>query len=128
MSDDHKAALARGRQHSRAVRAYLEALAARRGRPVAVADRGQVAERVAAIDAQLAQADPTTKVRLIQERLDLTTILASASEADELDRLRLEFVQVAAEYGRSRGITYPAWREVGVPVEVLAEAGITRKG
>jgi hypothetical protein len=35
-------------------------------------------------------------------------------------------VEYAASYGARKGITYAAWREVGVPVSVLKAAGISR--
>ena len=37
-----------------------------------------------------------------------------------------KFIKVAASFGERKGITYPTWREVGVPAGVLASAGITR--
>ena len=36
------------------------------------------------------------------------------------------FVQVAKSYGERQGISYNAWREVGVPAPVLKRAGIGR--
>jgi hypothetical protein len=35
---------------------------------------------------------------------------------------------VAAEYGQRKGISYAAWRELGVSPAVLKRAGITRAG
>lgn len=40
--------------------------------------------------------------------------------------LEQDFIKVAAEYGRRKGISYAAWREVGVAPAVLKEAGISR--
>lgn len=37
-----------------------------------------------------------------------------------------EFVKVAARYGERKGITYTAWRELGIPPAVLARADISR--
>ena len=34
------------------------------------------------------------------------------------------FVEAAAPYGERKGISYKAWREVGVPAAVLKRAGI----
>ena len=39
---------------------------------------------------------------------------------------RREFVKVAASYSERRGITYAAWREIGVTPEVLKKAGVGR--
>jgi len=35
-----------------------------------------------------------------------------------------EFVEHALTFARRRGISYGAWRDVGVPAQVLARAGI----
>ena len=67
-----------------------------------------------------------TRVRLIQERLDLTAELSARSAPDDLAELEAAFVEVAKPFAEAKGITYPAWREVGVPASVLARAGITR--
>jgi hypothetical protein len=36
-------------------------------------------------------------------------------------------VKSAAPYSERKGITYSAWREVGVPANVLEKAGISRR-
>ncbi len=126
MSDAHKAALAQGRRQSRVVRNYLEALEgtrSRRGRPRAPE---RIADRIQAIDEALAAAEPMARVRLIQERLDLTAELSAGAAPNDLAELEAAFVEVAKPFADAKGITYPAWREVGVPAAVLARAGITR--
>jgi hypothetical protein len=35
-------------------------------------------------------------------------------------------VEVAASYSARQGISYDAWREIGVPAAVLREAGVSR--
>ena len=40
--------------------------------------------------------------------------------------MEADFVAVAANYGNRQGISYAAWREVGVQPDVLRRAGITR--
>ena len=40
--------------------------------------------------------------------------------------LEAEFVQHAAAYGARRGISYGAWREIGVSSDTLKSAGIRR--
>ena len=49
-------------------------------------------------------------------------------DGDGLDLQQLEagFIECAWEYGNRKGITYTAWREVGVPAATLKAAGITR--
>src|SRR4051812_46260765 len=70
MTKAHKEALATGRNESRAVRRYLEALAStkpRRGRRRTI---GSVQKRLALIEAAMETADRITMLKLSQERLD----------------------------------------------------------
>ncbi len=75
MTDEHKAALAEGREQGRVVRRYLEALADR---------------------------------------------------AAEIEALEASFIAVAGPYSARKGITYAAWRAVGVEPRVLRAAGVPR--
>jgi hypothetical protein len=126
MSEAHKRALAKGREQGRAVRAYLTALDDNRPRRGRKRTPESISKRIAAIDADLADADPLKRVQLIQERLNLTSELDAAAGTDDLPALEGAFVEVAKTYGESKGISYAAWREVGVPAAVLAKAGIAR--
>lgn len=126
MSDDHKAALARGRVEGRAVRDYLEALRAskpKRGRKRTAAS---IEKRLAVIDEQLKSADGLTELRLVQERLDLGEELQSVGDGADLAALEEAFVEVARSYSDRQGISYAAWRTVGVAPAVLKRAGVTR--
>lgn len=132
MSEEHKAALAEGREHGAAVRRYLEALAAkpvRRGRPRASRDAAAVLARIGHVEERLRDAGGLERLRLIQERIDLRAELADTEptgpEAAEMRGLLEErFVEVAAMYSLRKGLTRAAWREAGVPSRVLDEAGI----
>ena len=77
MTDEHKAALAEGREQGRIVRRYLEA----------VADR-----------------DPA-----------------------DMEALEAGFIAVARPYSERKGLSYAAWRAVGVKPRVLRAAGIARQ-
>lgn len=126
MSEDHKTALAQGRAEGRAVRRYLEALEAhkpRRGRKRTVES---MKARLAAIEEAIVDAEPLDRLHLVQERMDLETEIASAGEKLDLTALEGEFVQAAAAYSRRKGISYSAWRELGVPAATLKRAEITR--
>lgn len=126
MSAEHKQALAIGRDESRAIRLYLEALEAhkpRRGRRRTIEGINARLER---IEGELAEADPLTRVHLAQERLNLQEELASRQEAVDLSELEEEFVRAAAGYSQRKGITYAAWRDAGVDATVLKRAGIPR--
>jgi hypothetical protein len=129
MSEAHKAALAQGRRESRAVKAYLEALAAKRpGRPVTP---DSVKKKLASLEERLSgEADPLKRLDLVQAKLDAEDQLATLSDGADFDALEKEFVEIAKSYSERKGITYSAWREVGVAAPVLKDAGIprTRRG
>ena len=131
MSVEHKAALAKGRRQANAVRAYLEALEASRPKRGRKRTPESIERRLAAIDAEYEIAGSLTALRLLQERKDLEAelvTLQSSSGSADLQRLRREFVRHAKDYGQAKGIVYGTWREIGVPAEVLREAGISRAG
>ena len=71
MSDEHKAALAEGREQGRVVRRYLEALESHRPKRGRKRTPDSIAKRLAAIDEQLGTADALNRLHLVQERLDL---------------------------------------------------------
>ena len=126
MSESHKAALAEGRVQGRAIRMYLEALESHRPKRGRRRTAKLMEDRLIAIEAELPDADPVRQLQLVQERLDLRTSLESASSADDLYALEAGFIAAAPGYSERRGISYAAWREVGVPTGVLKAAGITR--
>lgn len=125
MSDEHKAALAQGRRESRAIKAYLEALGSRRpGRPVTAES---VRKRIASIDERLAtEEDPLKQLELRQEKLDAQETLKEVESKEDIDQLEKAFIEAAKSYSERKGISYTAWRQVGVPARVLKEAGIPR--
>lgn len=125
MSDQHKQALAAGREQGRAIRRYLEALEShkpgrRRKRPESIQ------QRLDAIEKELASADPLTRLQLVQERMDLQAELEARSNTVDLAALEAEFVAAARDYAQRKGISYAAWREAGVDPNVLKRAGIAR--
>ena len=98
-----------------AVRAYLEALST----PL---PRGRAVD-VEALRVKLsATAEPVEKLRLIQRIYDAEHRVSAS------DRAKLEeaFVAVAAVWGAANKITWAAWRELGVPADVLRKAKISR--
>ena len=110
------------------VRNYLDALATnapKRGRK-RTAD--SVEARISTIGEAMANASATKRLGLVQERLDLEAELDAMSRAGSVDMGGLEagFVKAAASYGGRRGISYAAWREMGVSATTLKAAGINR--
>lgn len=128
MTSEHKAALAQGRAQGRAVRNYLEALEAHRPKRGRRRTPESMRARLATIDASLPDADPMNRLALVQERMDLEASIAAAETTVDLSALEDAFVDAAKPYGGRKGISYAAWREVGVPAAILKRAGITRAG
>lgn len=126
MSDEHKKALAIGREQGRAVRRYLEALEAHRPKRGRKRTPESIARRLKVIEDRLASADPLSRLQLVQERMDLQEELSTKSETVDLSSLEAEFVAAARDYGERKGISYGAWREAGVDAAVLKQAGIRR--
>lgn len=127
MSDDHKAALALGRQQGRAVRDYLDALEKHRPKRGRKRTPESIAARLDKIAAQLDDVDPVTRLQLVQERLDLEAELAAIDDKPDLEALEAAFVDAAPGYSERKGISYAAWRESGVEARVLKAAGISRR-
>ena len=123
MSDEHKRALAQGRTEARAIKAYLEALAARKpGRPVT---KESLEKRITTVNERIASTDnPLEVVDLIQSRLDIEKSLEQVQDEVQIDVLEGGFLANAASYSERKGVTYTAWREFGVPAAVLRKAGI----
>jgi hypothetical protein len=126
MSDEHKAALAKGRMEGRIVRDYLEGLRATKPKRGRKRTPDTIKKRLDAIDSELASASPLDELLLIQERRDLEAELAAKSNAIDMDALETEFVGVAKSYSDSKAISYASWRDVGVPASTLKRAGISR--
>lgn len=126
MSDEHKQALAVGRDQGRAVRRYLEALEAHRPKRGRKRTPDSIERRLRVIEERLAAADPLTRLQLVQERMDLQEELSSKSETVDLSSIEADFVAAARDYGDRKGISYGAWREAGVDAAVLKRAGIRR--
>jgi len=119
---------AQEKANNRAVRDYLDALSAntrKRGRKRTIES---VKARISAIEYAMDAASTSKRLSLIQERLDLNAELAAMNEANSVDMGSLEagFVKAASSYGTQRGISYTAWREIGVSATTLKAAGIPR--
>lgn len=126
VSESHKAAMARGRELSRAVKAYLVAMEQnrpRRGRKVTVES---LQRQVSVIDTAMLTAGPFEKLGLVQSKIDALHRIEELKNSVDLAPLEQGFVAVAKEFSDSKGYTYAAWREIGVAPEVLTKAGISR--
>ncbi len=121
MTDSEKSEVA-------AIRDYLKALeqnAPQRGRRRTAES---VSRQLATLEGEMAGAAVTKRLSLIQQRIDLEADLEALSQTASVDLSALEagFATHAAAYGGRRGISYAAWREVGVSSAPLKSAGIRR--
>lgn len=126
MTTEHKAAIAAGRTESRAVKNYLEALERNRPKRGRKRTPDSINKRLSTIDSQLATADVVKRLALVQERLDLLAELDRLGDQEDISVAEAEFVEVAAAYSERKGISYSAWREIGVSAAVLKAAGVSR--
>jgi len=128
MTDEHKAALAAGREQGAAVRRYLDALEANRPKRGRKRTPDSITKRLSSIDEKMKSANSLAKLQLTQERADLEAELASMKSTTTVDLSSLEgeFVRAASSYGSRKGISYSTWRTAGVSAPVLKKAGISR--
>ena len=104
-----------------AIRDYLKALeqnAPQRGRKRTTESVGR---QIVTLEGELAGASVTKRLGLIQQRIELEADLEALSQASSVDLTALEagFATYAAAYGGRRGISYAAWREIGVSSTTL---------
>lgn len=119
--------MAAGRAEGRAIKNYLEALESNKPRRGRRRTPESIATRLEKIDHEMSSADAMKRLNLIQERLDLLAELEHL-QAPKVDMAALEeqFVIAAKGYSDRKGISWTAWREVGVPGSVLERAGVSR--
>lgn len=126
MSQEHKEALAVGRRQGRDVRAYLEAIERGR-RPGRRFSNDELRSRIGQLEERIAsEPDATKRLDLIQRRLDWEDRLAAEVDEPDLTTLEAAFVAAAGPYSARKGISWTAWRELGVPAAVLKQAGVPR--
>lgn len=124
MSEEHKAALAQGREEGAIVRRYLEALSAHAPKRGRKRSPESAAKRLKVVLEQIPTAEPLRRLHLVQERIDLQEEIARQGETVDLKDLEDAFVAAAAGYSQRKGISAKSWRDVGVPPAVLKRAGL----
>ena len=118
--------MAEGRTQSRAIGAYLEAIETNKPRRGRKRTPDSIDKRLAKIADEFGAANAITRLSLIQERMDLLAEKEAMNGSVDLSGLEAEFVKAAKSYSQRKGISYAAWRELGVPADVLKKAGIGR--
>lgn len=126
LSAEHKAALAAGRTEGKIVRDYLEALRTNKPKRGRRRTADTIQARLDAIEAEMAEADALTELRLVQERRDLQKELETKDTGVDITALEADFVKIAKSYSARQGIAYASWRDVGVEAAVLRQAGLSR--
>ncbi len=114
------------KQARRSVRDYLSALEANKPKRGRKRTPESIEKRLTAIDQELDAASPLKRLELAQERLNLQAEREQLNESVDMTQLEAEFIKFGKEYGANKGISYSAWRDVGVPAAVLRSAGISR--
>ena len=125
-TDEQKAAASVAQRERHAVAAYLDALDGARPKRGRRRTPESIDKRLAKIDEELVSASSLTRLQLVQERLDLLAERSSMGEEVDLAPVEEAFVAAARSYSERKGISYAAWRELGVPADVLKKAGISR--
>ena len=110
----------------RIVRDYLDGLRASKPKRGRKRTSESINARLTAIDEELAAADPLNELKLVQERMNLVDELENLDSGVDISSLEEAFVKVAKGYSARQGISYAAWRQVGVEAGVLRRAGIGR--
>lgn len=108
---------------TRTIRRYLEGL--EEGWNIQV-DAEPIRARLTQVQADIVVASPVQRVQLIQERLDLQAQLEEAETDWGWDQIEADAIAVMAEWAESRGLSYKALRQAGVPAAALKAAGIAR--
>ena len=126
VTDAQKKAMARGRANSRVVKRYLEALDRNKPRRGRRRTPASIRKRLSVIEAEVDSASSLARLEMVQERMDLTAELEALESSEDIAAVQKDFVSIAAEYSASKGISWAAWREMGVPAPVLTEARVPR--
>lgn len=108
------------------VRRYLSALNEEKPRRGRRKTAESVQRRMDYIRANLADANPLTKVHLHQELIDCKKDLEQLKDKNKVASLERDFIQIVKNYSLRKSIGYTAWRASGVSASVLKKAGITR--
>lgn len=129
LSDSHLEALASGREEGRVVRRYLDAMTGRPGSNSRSRDPDFLRRKLKRLDAAIpVERDVLTRLSFLQQRITtLHELDATGEEPEDLAELEDMFIKAAKRYGERKGITYQAWRMVGVTPDVLRRAGISRQ-
>lgn len=136
VTDEQRQAISNAYAENRAVSEYLEILEhnkrveeqtrPKRGRHRTLES---IQNRLNEIAESFESVKPLKRLLMIQERMNLEAELEKAKNPPEpidITQPEDDFLGVAASFALRKGITYRAWRELGVEPSVLKQAGIRR--
>ena len=124
VTPEHKAAMIQGRTETRIVRHYLEALEGTQRPRGRRRSKETLEQKLADVEAELGTTSAVSRLRLLQERIDLQKALESVEQNVNIEELEEAFIEVASGWSERNGISYQAWRELGVSAKVLRAAGV----
>lgn len=124
MDAEHKEKLAQGRTDARAVKVYLTYVDENKPRRGRRRTPESIAKRLEAIEVDLQGANALARLNLVQEQMNLNAELESIKNVPDGTDLRDAFVDAAARYAKSKGISREAFRAVGVDAATLTEANV----
>ena len=79
------------------------------------------------MDTAFINATPRADAAAVRRYLEALDASEPATRTIDFEALEEAFIQVAAPYSRRDGISYEAWRAVGVEGGVIEAAGIRRR-
>ncbi len=121
-----KGGAAANRAASTAVADYLESLEQHKPKRGRKRTEQSIRRELREAEAKLAAATPGRRPGWAQRKVELEGELRSLASRDDHAEKERAFVGAAARYSEQKGISYAAWRELGVPADVLGKAGIRR--
>jgi hypothetical protein len=101
-------------------------LGALKGFPNRTDDPDVIARAIELINEQAQEGTSIERLQRTQRALTLARELDALVNAEDADDVQAFFVEHALAWATERGVGYGAFRAMGVPADVLRDAGITR--
>ena len=126
MTNEHKEKLAVGRNESRVINRYLEAIVSGKGKRGRKRTPESISMQIVRLDKEIVNAGAVQRLELTQKRFDLVAERERLNARVDLASVEKDFIKIAKSYAKRNGISYAAFREMGVSADVLKAAGISR--
>ena len=131
-SDEHKTEIRTAIAQRGAVNRYLKSLEQIKSVRSNILSEERLQAKLAQAEEDMASASSVMdKLQAVQNRKDILAKIKQTQNASnitsEAEEAEAGFIQHAAGYAERKGISYKAWREVGVSAAALKQAGISAK-